>query len=74
MNSRWVELRLNPKQDSLLDLGELRLKPSLEEPSVLSVKMPHCGEVYPPGFGWIFVIVDGIPSEGRRIMVGTGKL
>lgn len=74
MNSRLVELKLNPKQDSIIETKENLLKPSLEKPTELVVKMPPSGGVYPPGYGWVFVIVDGIPSEGKQMMVGTGKL
>jgi hypothetical protein len=28
--------------------------------------------VYPPGPGWIFVVVNGIPSEGQKTLIGNG--
>lgn len=26
-----------------------------------------------PGYGWLYIIADGVPSKGKRIMVGAGK-
>ncbi|OAV99415.1 hypothetical protein PTTG_04524 [Puccinia triticina 1-1 BBBD Race 1] len=40
----------------------------------LKVVMPPSPEIYPPGYAWLFVLVNGIPSPGKRIMVGSGKL
>ncbi|EGF98402.1 uncharacterized protein MELLADRAFT_23337, partial [Melampsora larici-populina 98AG31] len=57
MNSRWVELKSK--------LGSGR--------DHLSVQIPTSPEVYPPGYGWIFVVIDGIASKGRRLMIGTGR-
>lgn len=39
----------------------------------LTVTGPPNANVYPPGPGWLFVIVDGIPSAGTKVMVGDGK-
>lgn len=39
----------------------------------LSVTAPPNNRIYPPGPGWLFVVVDGIPSEGAQIMIGDGK-
>ncbi|KAF7322500.1 hypothetical protein HMN09_00028500 [Mycena chlorophos] len=39
----------------------------------LSVVGPPDGMVYPPGPGWIFVVVDGVPSEGLHVIIGDGK-
>ncbi|SCZ98627.1 BZ3500_MvSof-1268-A1-R1_Chr7-1g09222 [Microbotryum saponariae] len=27
---------------------------------------------YPPGYGWLWVLEDDVPSQGKRVMVGTG--
>lgn len=40
--------------------------------SSISVTAPPNGQVYPPGPGWLFVVIDGVPSEGIKIMVGDG--
>ncbi|EIN07542.1 hypothetical protein PUNSTDRAFT_154813 [Punctularia strigosozonata HHB-11173 SS5] len=32
---------------------------------------PHNG-IYPPGPGWLYVVVDGVPSKGVKVMVGDG--
>lgn len=37
------------------------------------VTAPPDGQIYPPGPGWLFIVVDGVPSEGVQIMVGGGK-
>ncbi|KAL4246063.1 Copper radical oxidase [Abortiporus biennis] len=40
---------------------------------VLSVVGPPDGNIYPPGPGWLHLVVDGIPSEGIKVMIGDGK-
>ena len=40
---------------------------------VLTVRGPPNGNIYPPGPGWLHVVVDEIPSEGMKVMVGSGK-
>ncbi|KAF8844877.1 putative copper radical oxidase [Paxillus ammoniavirescens] len=39
----------------------------------LIVDGPPNRNIYPPGPGWIFVIVEGIPSHGKMVMVGNGQ-
>nr|ABD61577.1 copper radical oxidase [Phanerodontia chrysosporium] len=34
---------------------------------------PPDGKIYPPGPGWLFVVANGIPSKGVKIMVGDGR-
>lgn len=43
---------------------------SQQENSSLMVQGPPNAGVYPPGPGWIYVIVNGVPSEGVLVMVG----
>lgn len=38
---------------------------------VITVVGPPNGGIYPPGPGWIFVVVDGVPSTGVKVMVGN---
>jgi hypothetical protein len=38
----------------------------------LKVIGPPNGNIYPPGPGWLFVVVDGVPSTAIKIMVGDG--
>ncbi|CAE6440782.1 unnamed protein product [Rhizoctonia solani] len=38
----------------------------------LTIVGPPNAPVYSPGPGWIFVVVDGIPSVAQRLMIGTG--
>lgn len=39
----------------------------------ISVTGPPNGEIYPPGPGWIYAVVDGVPSVGVKVMVGSGE-
>ncbi|KAF8136438.1 glyoxal oxidase N-terminus-domain-containing protein [Boletus edulis] len=34
---------------------------------------PPDGSIYPPGPGWIFLVVNGVPSQGKMVMVGDGQ-
>ena len=43
------------------------------ENDLLTVRGPPNGNIYPPGPGWLHLVVDGIPSEGMKVMVGSGK-
>ncbi|KAG1855474.1 putative copper radical oxidase [Suillus tomentosus] len=38
----------------------------------LQITGPPRPAVYPPGPGWIYVIVDNVPSVGFQVMVGNG--
>ncbi|QRW03063.1 glyoxal oxidase [Ceratobasidium sp. AG-Ba] len=38
----------------------------------LSIAAPPTPPVYSPGPGWIFVLADGIPSIGQKLIIGTG--
>lgn len=38
----------------------------------LIVNGPPNENVYPPGPGWLYLVVGGVPSEGRKVMVGKG--
>ena len=37
----------------------------------IMVSGPPNGKIYPPGPGWIYLVVDGIPSAGMKVMVGN---
>ncbi|QRW17576.1 glyoxal oxidase [Rhizoctonia solani] len=39
----------------------------------LQFQGPPNPNVYPPGPAWLFVIVDGVPSEAVKVMVGEGR-
>jgi hypothetical protein len=43
------------------------------ERGMLIITGPPNGNVYPPGPGWLYVVVDGVPSKGIKIMIGNGK-
>lgn len=47
---------------------------SLEtDQETLTVTGPPNANVYPPGPAWIYVVVDGVPSVGMKVMIGDGK-
>ncbi|KAJ7444844.1 copper radical oxidase [Mycena latifolia] len=56
-NSRMVYLDATPSADG----------------TTLTVTGPPNGKVYPPGPGWLFLVVDGVPSKALHLMVGDGK-
>jgi hypothetical protein len=39
----------------------------------LTVTAPPNGKVYPPGPAWIYIVIDGVPSVGVKVIVGTGE-
>jgi Domain of unknown function (DUF1929) len=39
----------------------------------ITIKGPPNGSVYPPGPGWLYVVVGDVPSKGVEIMVGNGR-
>lgn len=41
--------------------------------NILNCNAPPKEAIYPPGPGWLFVIVNGIPSKGLHVMVGDGR-
>jgi hypothetical protein len=44
-----------------------------QKTKTLHVTGPPDGKIYPPGPGWVFVVIDGIPSRGVKIMIGDGQ-
>ncbi|KAL5533055.1 hypothetical protein ACEPAF_4831 [Sanghuangporus sanghuang] len=51
----------------------LSFKRDENDSNVLLVTAPPSGEVYPPGPAWLFVVVDGVPSEGKKVIIGDGN-
>ncbi|GAA5885153.1 hypothetical protein JCM6882_007252 [Rhodosporidiobolus microsporus] len=39
----------------------------------LTFKAPKNTGIYPPAPGWIYILADGIPSKGKKVMVGPGN-
>lgn len=39
----------------------------------LTVTGPPNGNIYPPGPAWLYIVVDGVPSTGVKVLVGDGK-
>ncbi|KAF8808327.1 glyoxal oxidase precursor [Phlegmacium glaucopus] len=77
-------LKASIVQVALMDLGfsshashsssrlvfmEATLSPDRKTLSILS---PPNNRVFPPGPGFIFLTIDGVTSEGSRVMVGSG--
>lgn len=69
---------------SLMDLGYVThgvhansrlvyLQATVALDNELHVTAPPNGNVYPPGPGWVYVVIDGVPSVGFKVMVGTGE-
>lgn len=38
----------------------------------LRVEGPPSEQIYPPGPGWLYILVNGVPSEGKKVMIGSG--
>jgi hypothetical protein len=45
---------------------------STNDMETLMITGPPDGNVYPPGPGWLYIVVDAIPSKGMKVMVGDG--
>ncbi|KAF9484661.1 copper radical oxidase [Pholiota conissans] len=41
--------------------------------NVLTVQGPPSGNIYPPGPGWIYIVSNGVASQGKKVMIGSGK-
>ncbi|GAA6006170.1 hypothetical protein JCM10207_000549 [Rhodosporidiobolus poonsookiae] len=39
----------------------------------LTIKGPLSTGIYPPGPGWLYILADGVPSVGTKVMVGPGN-
>ena len=52
----------------------VRLASSLAgDKTTLSIVGPPDGNIYPPGPGWLFVVVKDIPSIAVKVMIGDGQ-
>jgi hypothetical protein len=38
----------------------------------LEITAPPNNNIYPPGPAWLFLVADGVYSEGVQVMVGDG--
>lgn len=41
-------------------------------PNAVVITAPVNNAMYPPGYGWLYILADGVPSQGLRVMVGPG--
>lgn len=39
----------------------------------LTLTGPPSANIYPPGPGFLYLVVNGVPSVGRKVMIGDGK-
>ncbi|KAJ3762681.1 copper radical oxidase [Lentinula raphanica] len=79
--------RLNPESDikvALMDLGFVThavhansrlvyLDVESSSGDTIVYKSPPNGGVFPPGPGFIYLLEDGVPSEGVKVMIGDCK-
>lgn len=54
------------------DSRYVELLSSLSENTVTATGPPD-GNIYPPGPGWLLVVVDDVPSKAVKVMVGSGQ-
>lgn len=43
----------------------------LSNDGLLHINGPPSPTIYPPGPAWLYVLQDGIPSSGRKVMIGN---
>lgn len=56
-----------------MDARFVKLVASLsEDKATLAVSAPPNSTVYPPGPGYVYVVVDGVPSFGSKTLIGSG--
>ncbi|TFK54735.1 copper radical oxidase [Heliocybe sulcata] len=44
-----------------------------DDGKTLTISAPPNANIYPPGPGWLYLVVDGVSSKGMRILIGDGK-
>jgi hypothetical protein len=44
-----------------------------EDKKKLKITGPPNGNIYPPGPGWLYLIVNEIPSKAVKVMIGDGR-
>ena len=49
------------------------LELSLQGNNLLSSKGPPSGDVYPPGTGYLFLVIGGVPSVAAKVTIGDGQ-
>jgi len=40
--------------------------------TILTITGPPDAKIWPPGPGWLYLVVGGVPSTARKVMVGGG--
>ncbi|GAA5826301.1 hypothetical protein JCM5353_003783 [Sporobolomyces roseus] len=69
---RCVVLDLGYSTHSVHNQRLVELKSSWNGGSSLQIVGPVTTGLYPPGYAWLFILANEVPSEGKRIMIGTG--
>ncbi|KZT26562.1 copper radical oxidase [Neolentinus lepideus HHB14362 ss-1] len=46
---------------------------STNNEKTLTITAPPNENVYPPGPGWLYLVIDGVPSKGMHVLIGDGK-
>lgn len=49
------------------------LKATSISSGIIQVQGPPTVNIYPPGPAWLYLLNDGIPSIGKKVMVGDGN-
>jgi hypothetical protein len=55
-----------------MDHRLVELKATMQGTNQLVITGPSTLGVYPPGYAWLYVLADGVPSKGQRVMIGAG--
>jgi hypothetical protein len=49
------------------------LKVISSQGDILTVRGPPNGNIYPPGPGWLYIVANGVASQGKKVMIGNGR-
>ncbi|SCV66997.1 BQ2448_5643 [Microbotryum intermedium] len=51
----------------------VELKVLSTEDGKITIQGPQGPTYYPPGYAWLWVLADDVPSKGKRVMIGKGQ-
>jgi hypothetical protein len=55
-----------------MDHRLVELKATMKGTNKLVITGPLTLGTYPPGYAWLYILADGVPSKGQRVMIGEG--
>ncbi|CCO36401.1 hypothetical protein BN14_10535 [Rhizoctonia solani AG-1 IB] len=56
-----------------MDMRMVKLKCTLSaNRKTLTVTGVPNASIYPPGPAWVYVLMDGVPSIGQKVLIGNG--